>query len=348
MNQILDIGGSKLKFYNKALLERKLLWTRKPFTTLKGHVQRVLPTSIIYGDKGLELWASITHLPNYYQTRGEAALLAQNSSDLAKWILKDSVLIDLGCGDIRKLTPLLEELDHSKTAVLYCPLDLSRGSIERAIKQTKLSLLSCISVTGLWGTFEDGVDWVNQNYVHRPRLFLALGSMLGNDHFDDAVAHLNWLRSNGLRNNYDRILLTMDGTKDEEKIRQSYNDPQGLFTRLIRQGFEDSNEILGGTWYREEDWILTRKLTPDPTMHRFVLQAKHTVQCPVGEGTLLQGEEIDCYEGFKYGPEEMAAQFKAAGIREYARWKGPYDDIYQYLLGSADSDPIIIPSNIAI
>lgn len=97
-NQILDIGGGDVQSYNKALLEKKLFWSQGPFTTIAGHVQRVLPTSIIYGDKGLELWSSITHLPSYYQTRGEAALLVGNSQELARWIQKDSVLIDLGCG----------------------------------------------------------------------------------------------------------------------------------------------------------------------------------------------------------------------------------------------------------
>ncbi|KAI4864750.1 DUF323 domain-containing protein [Hypoxylon rubiginosum] len=331
MNQILDIGGGQIQSYNKALLEKKLFWSREPFTTLDGHVQRVLPTSVIYGDKGLELWASITHLPSYYQTRGEAALLVENSRELARWIQKDSVLIDLGCGDIRKLTPLLEELDRSQKPVLYCPLDLSRKSIERAIEQTKLSLLPCISVAGLWGTFEDGVDWANRNCGDRPRMFLSLGSMLGNDHFEDAVARLEWLRSTGLRNEYDTILLAMDGTKDLEKVYKSYDDAEGLFTQLIRQGFEDSNDVLGENWYRQEDWTLLRRLTRDPTMHRFILQAKHTIQCPMRDVTLRQGDEIDCYEGFKYGPEEMAKQFKAAGIREYARWKGPHDDICKLL-----------------
>lgn len=104
VNQILDIGGGEIQSYNKALLEKKLFWSQEPFTTLKGHVQRVLPTSIIYGDKGLELWASITHLPTYYQTRGEAALLVENSGELERWIQKDSVLIDLGCGYVYRHT----------------------------------------------------------------------------------------------------------------------------------------------------------------------------------------------------------------------------------------------------
>ncbi|UPL02963.1 hypothetical protein LCI18_013897 [Fusarium solani-melongenae] len=212
------------------------------------------------------------------------------------WIQKDSVLIDLGYGDIRKLTPLLEELDCSQKPVLYCPLDLSRKSIERAIEQTKLSLLPNISVTSLRGTFEDGVHWANRNCNNRPKIFLSLGSMLGNDHFEDAVAGLKWLRSTGLRNQDDRILLTMDGTKDVEKICKSYDDAEGLFTQMIRQGH-----------------------TRNPTMHRFVLQAKHTIQGPVRDMKLRQGDEINCYEGFKYGPEEIARQFRAAGIKEYAR-----------------------------
>ncbi|KAF7865354.1 hypothetical protein EAF04_006331 [Stromatinia cepivora] len=330
-NQILDIGGGEIQSYNKALLNTKLFWSRKPSNTLEGHVQRVLPTSIIYGDKGLELWASITHLPNYYQTRGEAALLVKNSGELGKWIQKDSVLIDLGCGDIRKLIPLLEELDRSQKPVLYCPLDLSQKSIERAIEQTKPSLLPCISVTGLWGSFEDGVDWVNRKCGDRPRMFLSLGSILGNDHFEDAVARLKWLRSTGLRNEYDTILLTMDGTKDLEKICKSYDDTEGIFTQFIRQGFEDSNDVLGNKWYKEEDWTLLRRVIQSPTMHRFVLQAKHNIQCPIKDVTLCQGDEIDCFEGFRYGPEEIAEQFKAAGLREYARWKAPHDDICKLL-----------------
>ncbi|CCT76195.1 uncharacterized protein FFUJ_14172 [Fusarium fujikuroi IMI 58289] len=327
MGQVLNVGGGKLQSYNKALLEKKLFWTQGPFTTLTNHVQRVLPTSIIYGDKGLELWASITHLPSYYQTRGEAALLIENSEDLARWIQKESVLIDLGCGDIRKLIPLLEELDRLQKPVTYCPLDLSHKSIERAMEQTRVSLLPYISVTGLWGTFEDGVEWANRACVDRPRVFLALGSMLGNDHFEDAVERLKWLRSTGLRNEHDRILLTMDGTKDMDKICKSYDDVGGLFTQFIRQGFENSNHVLGNNWYRHEDWSLQRRFTDNPTMHRFVLKANQGIECPTMNVKFREGDEIDCYEGFKYGPEDMARQFKAAGIREYARWKGPEDDI---------------------
>ncbi|KAF1736172.1 Ergothioneine biosynthesis protein 1 [Beauveria bassiana] len=314
-NRILDIGGSDISSYNRALLNKKLLWSQEPFATIEGHVKRVLPTSVIYGNKGLELWSSITYLPSYYQTRGETALLVENSGQLAAWIQRDSFLIDLGCGDIRKLTPLLRDLDRLQKPIHYCPLDLSRESIALALEQTNLSLLSCISVTGLWGSFEEGLDWANRNCGDRPRIFLSLGSMLGNDHFADAVARLKWLRSAGLRSELDMILLTMDGTKDMEKIRSSYDDAEGFFTQMILQGFKDSNDILGDDWYQQDDWNLLRRLTRNPTMHRFVLQAKHTVQCPTKAVTFRQGDEIDCYEGFKYSPEEMAEQFKAAGLK---------------------------------
>lgn len=97
-DNIIDVGGSAIQSYNRNLLERKLFWTDTPFSTIDGHIQRLLPTSIIHGDEGLELWAEITHLPEYYQTRAEAALLAENAEELASWIHDDSVLVDLGCG----------------------------------------------------------------------------------------------------------------------------------------------------------------------------------------------------------------------------------------------------------
>lgn len=214
--------------------------------------------------------------------------------------------------------------------VLYCPLDLSRSSIERALGQTNLSALPHIDVVGLWGAFEDAVSWTDRTCGDQPRMFLSLGSMFGNDHFEDAVARLKWLRSAGLKHPRDTILLTMDGTKDTDKIRRSYDDTGGLFTSLIRQGFERSNEVLGEKWYHTKDWTLLRELTHDPTMHRFVLRANQTVHCQGMDVDFGQGEEVDCYEGFKYGPEEMAKQFQAAGLVEYARWKCPEDDICEF------------------
>jgi hypothetical protein len=77
---------------------------------------------------------------------------------------------------------------------------------------------------------------------------------------------------------------------------------------------------------------LLRRLARNPMMHRSVLQAKQTIQRPMRDVTFRHGDEIDCYEGFKHGPEEMAKQFKAAGLREYARWKGPHDDTCTLLI----------------
>jgi len=229
--------------------------------------------------------------------------------------------------DIRKVMPLLEELNRLSRPVLYCPLDLSRQSIEQALVQTSLSDLPHVGITGLWGAFEDAVEWANSACGEKPRMFLSLGSMFGNDHFEEAVARLKWLRSAGLQRPCDTILLTMDGTKDAAKVCSSYNDVQGLFTSFILQGFEHSNQALGAKWYESGDWTLVRKLTRNPTMHRFVLQANRTFKCPGTEVTIRRGEGIDCYEGFKYGPDEMAKQFQAAGLKELVRWKCPNDDI---------------------
>lgn len=122
------------------------------------------------------------------------------------------------------------------------------------------------------------------------------------------------------------ILLTMDETKDPEKIRQSYDDEESLFLQIILQGFEDSNDVLGARWYLEENWTLLRKLAREPTMHRFVLRANHTFQCPL-INMKNQDDEHNCYEAFEYGPEEMAKEFEAAGLKVYARWKGLHDSI---------------------
>lgn len=231
--------------------------------------------------------------------------------------------------DVRKIKPLLDWLEYLENRVWYFALDLSREELQRGM-QMLMPQFKHVKCYGLWGTFDDGLSWLNAQPVDRPRYFMSLGSIFGNDHFKDAVRRLNTWKNAGFRGEQDSMLLTMDATSDTKAIWESYHDSEGLFERFIRNGYKNSNHILAHDWYRDEDWDLEGIMQEDPLMHRFVIRAKKEVKCPSLGLELPPGSEIDCYEAFKYSPGVMGKEFAESGFDVVACWKTPRTQICEY------------------
>jgi uncharacterized SAM-dependent methyltransferase len=182
---------------------------------------------------------------------------------------------------------------------------------------------------GLWGTFEDGLEWSKSLDMQRPRIFLSLGSIFGNDRFERAVKYLSmWSRT--LRP-ADRILLGIDVCQNKETVWASYHDENGLFEAFVRNAFLHSNTILG-PWYRHEDWKVTGVLEENPLFHRFVLQAVSNVVYASAGIRFSVGDKIECYEAFKQTPAGMRQQFQQAGLQEIGMWQSSSTNICEFNL----------------
>jgi uncharacterized SAM-dependent methyltransferase len=234
--------------------------------------------------------------------------------------------------DVRKVKPFLDRLEAMRKDSTYYALDLSRLALEENMRQLMPSYrighrYEFVQCFGLWGTFDDAHSWAKK-IVDKPRWFCSLGSQFGNDHFDDAVAFLSkWAQ---IMRPEDRMLIGMDGSEDKEAIWHSYHDSQGLFEEFIRNGYTHSNTVLGSSWYRDEDWDFCGVMQDDPLMHRWVIRAKRDVIDSSLGLAFEPGDEIDCYEAFKYGPEVMHRQFAQAGLEVVATWKAPSALICKY------------------
>jgi uncharacterized SAM-dependent methyltransferase len=152
-------------------------------------------------------------------------------------------------------------------------------------------------------------------------VILSLGSMFGNDQFDSAVSSLvPWART--MKNN-DRMLLGLDSECDEGEVWASYHDSQGVWEDFIRSGLRASNELLGHKWFSDEDWQVVGALNSNPTVHNFRTRALKSVKVPELGLDFSAGDSIDFFESWKYKPEVMRRQFKAAGLQELKCWKAP-------------------------
>lgn len=224
--------------------------------------------------------------------------------------------------DTRKVIPLLLHLEKARIPINYYALDLSLASLKvnvAALTSSPLRPFHFVRCFGLWGTFRDGFDLIRS--IKSPVVIMSLGSMFGNDQFDSAVSSLvPWARA---LKSHDRMLVGLDSECNEEEVWASYHDSQGIWEDFIRSGLRASNDLLGLKWFLDEDWEVAGALNSNPTVHNFRTCALKSVTVPELGIDFSAGDTLDFFESWKYKPEVMRRQFKAAGLQELRSWKAP-------------------------
>lgn len=66
-----------------------------------------IPCSLLYDDRGSELYEQITKLDEYYPFRVEELRLKEHADEIAAAIPDESVIVELGCGTARKSSIVL-------------------------------------------------------------------------------------------------------------------------------------------------------------------------------------------------------------------------------------------------
>lgn len=196
------------------------------------------------------------------------------------------------------------------------------------LKEKHSQATSTVRCAGLWGTFEDGLQYV-QN-IKGPRLFLSLGSVLCNDPWNEALKKVkDWA---GILRPDDRLLVGMDAhlvPRDTEKIWAAYHTREDLYTRFFQNGFDYANRLVGETWFRYEDWEQLAELE-NPTRHRFYFRAKRDIQLGTTGRLVSKGEEIDWFDSHKYGQEDVEVMFDKAGLVATDIWRAPNSEFSKW------------------
>ncbi|PVH86313.1 hypothetical protein DL98DRAFT_601976 [Cadophora sp. DSE1049] len=282
--KVLEICGGDMSGTFKSMMDRT-------FLSVEYGQRRLLPPALMSDEAGLRIWKDITRLPDYYQTRDEISLLEAHGKEIASHLSEGCVLIDLGCGDMRKVKPLLDTLEASQKSVLYLTLDISKPTLEECLSQLrpKYRFVRCAR---LWGTFADALKWAATSKC--PNFFLSWAPSM--------VMTASIASRFGTH-----TTMTMEYLKS-----------------FMRNALSHSNEVLGHEWYRPDDWKVLGILDPQyPIHHRFVFRAVRLVQCEAVQLEFGVGEEIDCYEVFKNGPDILRRAFAMANLSEIGNWTAP-------------------------
>ncbi|KAF7559998.1 hypothetical protein G7046_g4156 [Stylonectria norvegica] len=326
---VVDIGGSNMYGDVAERLTETLNAAYSP------SAKPVLPDELLYDDIGLPIWNDIIFTPEFYQTHDEIALFDANGPEIASYVQAGTTVLDLGAGDTRKVEHLLAAFEKAQVPATYLALDISKTSLNRNVEylaKQHEGPSSSVACAGIWGTFLDGMNYIQQ--IKSPRLLLSLGSVLCNDPWPEALGHLKFW-ANAMRPD-DLLLIGMDAhllPKDEKKIWAAYHSCDELYKTFFLNGFDHANRLAGEEWFHEEDWEFLAQLESTPTTrHRFFFRAKRDIKLEKSGRTIKEGEELDWFDSHKYGEDSVRLMCSKAGLSIITVWQAPDSEFRQYLV----------------
>ena len=198
-----------------------------PFQTVVSHglaaAQKHLPCRFFYDTPGSHLFEQICGLPEYYPTRTEQAILQRHAHELAAQAGSDLTLVEFGSGSSFKTRLLMDALLARQPQLHYLPIDISREFLHHSARAL-LTEYPQLSITAIAGEYNDAIEALPN--ASGPRLFLFLGSNIGNFEREEAVAFLRRIRHRMQPD--DRLLLGVDLVKDPSVLEAAYNDAAGV------------------------------------------------------------------------------------------------------------------------
>jgi dimethylhistidine N-methyltransferase len=205
--------------------------------------QKSIASKYLYDAEGDRLFQRIMELPEYYLTRCEFEILRDNRDKILSLIGDGPInLVELGAGDGKKTFLLLEHFVEKGLQFRYVPIDISESAIKGLVENCS-NFNGQMAVEGLVAEYFDGLKWLAQ-LNQRRNFVLFLGSNIGNFTRSDTQLFLRGLWD--ALNNGDLVLIGFDLKKDVDRIKDAYDDSQGITAQFNLNLLRRINSELGG------------------------------------------------------------------------------------------------------
>jgi len=185
-----------------------------------GAPRKWLPPRWFYDDRGCELFERITELPEYYQTRTEAAILEASAERIAA-LARPHALVELGAGSCTKTRILIAAM-LAQGCTRFLPVDVSEAALVAAARRL-VEEFPQLHVHGVVGDFADGLDRLGPG---ERRCIAFLGSTIGNLLAHDRVDIYRQVRSRLGEDG--SFLLGVDMVKPVDELEAAYDDSAGV------------------------------------------------------------------------------------------------------------------------
>ncbi len=183
---------------------------------------RRTPPKWLYDERGCELYARITALPEYYLTRTEAAILDAHLGDVAELVGPGALVFEYGAGGGEKAVRLLGAL-HRPAA--YVPVEIARPALLGACRAV-LERFPDLPVRPVWADFTASFELPDAGLPGARRVAFFPGSTIGNFDPHEAVALLRRMAVHAGPGG--RLVVGVDLAKEPSILERAYDDAQGV------------------------------------------------------------------------------------------------------------------------
>ncbi|HEY1500032.1 MAG TPA: L-histidine N(alpha)-methyltransferase [Acidobacteriaceae bacterium] len=284
---------------------------------------------LFYDQRGSELFEAITELPEYYLTRTEREIFAQNSDAILEATgAKTLSMIELGAGTAAKTGVLLAAAVRRQEHVSYYPIDISASALDEAQRRICEEQPNVAVMPIVWDYTRDMTE---MPAAPGRRLVLYIGSSIGNFEPSAAAALLRKLRSHLAPG--DLLLLGVDHVKDRQTLLRAYNDAAGVTAEFNRNVLTRIQRELGATFrprlFRHRAYWNDRESRIEMHLESLVAQE---ISIPSLDLTVSfrRGETIHTENSYKFTPESVAAMLARSSFTvrtdwtDAKRWFGVY------------------------
>jgi L-histidine Nalpha-methyltransferase len=268
-----------------------------------------LSPKYFYDERGSELFEEITHLPEYYLTRSERALLEQRIGEIVRVALPCS-LVELGAGSATKTRIVIDAMRESGCAECYIPIDVSRDFLEA----TAIQLRADYPDVRVIPVVSDITEAFALPPTRAPTLFAFLGSTIGNFSREESIRLLSHIAS--AMGPGDCLLLGADLMKDEAVLSRAYNDSQGVTAEFNLNLLRRLNRELDANFPLAE---FEHRAFYNRDHHRIemhlIARRRLSVTIPeIGEIHFERGETIRTEVSYKYDRRILDEILGASGL----------------------------------
>ncbi len=283
-----------------------------------------LPPKHFYDARGSELFEAICELPEYYQTRTERLILAENAEGIVERTGAVE-LVELGSGSASKTRVLLDAMQAAGSLERYVPVDVSGTTVHAAAEQL-VQEYPGMSVYGVVGDFERHLSHLPG--AAGPRLVAFLGGTLGNFTPGSRRRFLRGLRNVLGSDGY--LVLGTDLVKDPRVIEAAYDDSAGVTAQFNLNVLHVLNRELDANFDvdafehvaffdRKREWIEMRLRATD-------VQHVHIGALDL-DIDFAAREELRTEISAKFTPERLRSDLSAAGLELVELYTDP-DELF--------------------
>ncbi len=205
--------------------------------------QKTLSSKYFYDATGDRLFQRIMASPDYYVSRAENEILNDQTTVITEQLAGGATaieVVELGAGDGTKTIELLWEWMAKGVAPKYRPIDISANAIQM-ISTLMAEKLPGLMVQGMQGDNLEVLSGLSKADV--PRIFLFLGSNIGNMGHEAAVGLMRSIRQK--MNAADRLMIGFDLKKEPRRILKAYDDDAGITREFNLNLLRRINRELG-------------------------------------------------------------------------------------------------------